>query len=79
MQIFEVGDGRCEVEVTETQDRGGSVAARVSFCGIGERPGSEEQRGVLEKQAEADRSRLSRRAKRTSGGVDNIELGRCVL
>lgn len=26
MQIFEVGDGRCEVEVTETQDRGGSVA-----------------------------------------------------
>lgn len=69
MQIFEVGDSRCEVEVTETQDRGGSVAARVSFCGIGERPGSEEQRRVLEKQAEADRSRLSRRVKRTSAGV----------
>lgn len=67
------------MEVTETQDRGGSVAARVSLCEIGERPGPEGQRGVLEKQAEADRPRLSRRVKRTSGGVDNIELGRCVL
>lgn len=41
---------------------------KVSLCEVGERPGPEGQRGVLEKQAEAHRSRLSRRVKRTSGG-----------
>lgn len=51
---------------------------KVSLCEIGERPGPEGQRGVLEKQAEAGRSRLIK-GEEDQWGVENLELGRCGL